>query len=891
MVTNQKIWIDINRIPNISYPLVLKCLTNINKLTISDIDKCIQTVQWINTNNYNLNKYELKYYSQSIHKLIIKCNNIKQLKQIHKLITEINHNDIYIYTALISKYSKCNDINMSEYIFKSINENKKDIPCINAMITAFLHNESNRKALDLYNEYAAIIENNDVFNMLGIKACIKCKQYTIGKQIINKYNINISNNKQLNHILIEFYGEINEISNAKNIFYSINDNNKDFVTLGTMLKILIRSNYNQDALNMYNKYPQLINDTCSSLALKACININAFDKGQIIAECIYKNFNNHSIQLINGLIDFYGHFEYITIAKNIFDEIKDNKKDIISLNSIMNICNRNGYYNDSLVFYDKYYVFLSDKVVSNRYGLNDLAIVLALNACLNTNNYNKGKYIHLNISKKLLNIVHVNNALIAFYGYFGDIYNGEMIFNSIGNNKDTITINSMIKLYINNGYYNKALNIYQTYNTLTDVISHFSAIKACIELNEYEIGINIHANIGNNIYDLLLKTTLIDFYGHFGNINMCEILFDSILENEHNNVSINSMMKVYLNNNNYLNVLKLYDKYYLLTDNISHLNAIKACIYSENFQKGVDIYNKIILNKNKSIELQNTLIEFYGHFGDIKTAEMIFNEIINVDIININTLMEVYCKNELNTKCIDLFNNIGEYGLKYDIISCEIVLKACTQSTSFHFATKIHKDLQLNYPEYLNDTSIIINLINLYGKCGMINEVENIFYVNDNNKENIDICHACIKAYGRNGNFSKTQMIYNKYLRNRANRKTYILLMNAYTHCGYINETENIWLKDIMDEDIKYDCYVITCLVDCFSKNGYLNKAMKLIEDYEFRKNNNVHSPMWISLINGCKMFNDKQMARKIYDIVINKQEIDDKHKASAAILLSNTCA
>ncbi len=46
---------------------------------------------------------------------------------------------------------------------------------------------------------------------------------------------------------------------------------------------------------------------------------------------------------------------------------------------------------------------------------------LALNACLNVNNYDKGKCIHLNLSKELLNIVHVDNALIEFYGCFGDI--------------------------------------------------------------------------------------------------------------------------------------------------------------------------------------------------------------------------------------------------------------------------------------------------------------------------------------------------------------------------------------------------------------------------------------------------------------------------------------
>ncbi len=47
--------------------------------------------------------------------------------------------------------------------------------------------------------------------------------------------------------------------------------------------------------------------------------------------------------------------------------------------------------------------------------------------------------------------------------------------------------------------------------------------------------------------------------------------------------------------------------------------------------------------------------------------------------------------------------------------------------------------------------------------------------------------------------------------------KTYIALINACSHCGDIIGAENKW-NHIIDNDIKYDEYLVTAVMDCFAR-------------------------------------------------------------------------
>eukprot|EP01084_Bolivina_argentea_P119333 211602_1 len=86
-----------------------------------------------------------------------------------------------------------------------------------------------------------------------------------------------------------------------------------------------------------------------------------------------------------------------------------------------------------------------------------------------------------------------------------------------------------MNVLINNNLNEKALSIYNKFESIHDSLSHILYIKACINLENFEFGQHIihKHNLLQNVTTIRLKNTLIDFYGKFGHILKSRNIFDS----------------------------------------------------------------------------------------------------------------------------------------------------------------------------------------------------------------------------------------------------------------------------------------------------------------------------------------------------------------------------
>ena len=474
-----------------------------------------------------------------------------------------------------------------------------------------------------------------------------------------------------------------------------------------------------------------------------------------------------------------------------------------------------------------------------------------------------------------------------------DLYNE---YKQMSNNKYT-DHHSMINLVIKSSItFDNTHKIFQTflwddiekilYKEKQNNLSYPLLIKCCINANKFDKGKELISNLRlSTMDDPYIKTTLIDFYGHFGEIINAKIIFDSITENRKDAVCIGSMMKVFIDNDYIDNALQLYDKYDNITNEVCDLLAIKACIKIHDLEKGKQIHEMIEKNnKYQSISLKATLIDFYGIFGDIDTAIKIFDSIDknNIDIWCIGAMMESFYINKYYQQCFQLFENIklykqnGNKPIRPNLACYSIIFKNCTQTTSYYIGHKIHEQLKIDkYSNWiLKDIQIQTKLIHFYGKCGKTEKCQEIFdeiqqkqykfYVQD-----IGIWNAMITAYGRNGELDKIKDLYSKLKKlNIIDRKSYILLINACSHCNDIQFAKIIWQNDIENDKIKYDSFVVTSIIDCFSRKGLIKQGRDIINKYESFKNNKVNDndkTMWLSLLSGCRNSGDPHLADSIY--------------------------
>eukprot|EP01084_Bolivina_argentea_P084318 152528_1 len=297
------------------------------------------------------------------------------------------------------------------------------------------------------------------------------------------------------------------------------------------------------------------------------------------------------------------------------------------------------------------------------------------------------KYIHhlmkRNIIETKKRILGNNTTLITAYGICECISDALNVFNSISDNKkDIVIIGAMMKVLLDSNYNEQVLELYDKYQSmhLHNHITHILGIKAAINVNDFEKGLEIKNNISDDDYkNIRIQTTLIDFYGHFNDTINALNLFKCIDDKQLNAVCIGSIMKALIDNGLNERALEIYDKYTEINNNVNHLLAIKAAGNDNNFEKGILIHENIDLcenNNNYDTMLLSVLIDFYGKFGKINEAEKLFNILDDKhkNIGLIDCMMTVYINNGGNKQALYLYDKCKEF---HDDISHVLALKAC----------------------------------------------------------------------------------------------------------------------------------------------------------------------------------------------------------------------
>ena len=629
--------------------------------------------------------------------------------------------------------------------------------------------------------------------------------------------------------------------------------------------------------------------------------------------------HHHDIYINTALMSKYAQFGDNNKAQCIYNEIPDTQKDSVCINSMMNSMLNIGSFDRVLSIYDQFRE-------RNDFRNNSVFHILALKSCIATDSKDRGKMIHSQLNKSLCSDTKVATVLIDFYGHFGDSSTALSIFNKIsGKKKDHIMIASIMKCLINNGDPSKALEIYDSFCGKIDDVLHSLALKACTMCADYDRGCeHVDAVLGsqssthsktfykfNGKHDDLVVSTVIEFYGHFGEIENAMNLFDSVPSDRKSMVIVGAILKVLVHNDRNIKALSVYSKYsefdgnLNLIDDRSHVLALKAAADLKD-ERSVRIGNDIIdrhfsKTESLSIEVLTTMIDFYGETGHIRKAIDIF-ECIPESKRNIqcyNAMMNSYCINEMDGECMRIFENI-KYRTDLTSNTFQIALKAATQSTLLYHGTALYHHLQDYYPHLLSsDVAIQVCLIGMFGKCGQIDACKRIFDeirrtdYKRYSKE-IRLWHAIIHALGRNGDIKdamKSYYIMTDGVGLTADYKVFLLLLSSCANSGEIGIARELWGKEIVNE---MKMYVVSVYVDCLARAGCVREAYGLALKYDEATRVNKekdNQTMWMSVLNACVKRKDQEKARKVFDEIKQRYSKDERYHdfmAAASQLICN---
>ncbi|CAF1526897.1 unnamed protein product, partial [Rotaria sordida] len=159
----------------------------------------------------------------------------------------------------------------------------------------------------------------------------------------------------------------------------------------------------------------------------------------------------------------------------------------------------------------------------------------------------------------------------------------------------------------------------------------------------------------NSAMDMLMKS---------GDVKSAERIFDSIKKK--NIITYNAMIKGYIGNEMSETALDLFEKVNLKLDDVTYIIVFNACAQLAN-DRAMKIGRKLLHDmpndyRNNNIVL-NSAIDTLMKFGDVKSAERIFDSIKKKNIITYGALMNGYNINSIPWKCFKILEEMKQQGV------------------------------------------------------------------------------------------------------------------------------------------------------------------------------------------------------------------------------------
>ncbi|XP_019450357.1 PREDICTED: pentatricopeptide repeat-containing protein At1g06145-like [Lupinus angustifolius] len=388
---------------------------------------------------------------------------------------------------------------------------------------------------------------------------------------------------------------------------------------------------------------------------------------------------------------------------------------------------------------------------------------------------------------------------------------------------NVLVYNALIKCCVHCCYSEKAL-VYYMMMLRNDVMpssySFSSLIKACTLLMDSGFGKGVHCHawkhgFGSHVF---VQTTLIEFYSILGDIGDSRKVFDDMPER----------------------------------DVFTWTIMISAHIRNEDMNSAGRLFDEM---PERNIATWNTMIDGYTKAGNVESAESLFNQMPVRDIISWTSMMSCYSRNKRFSDLIAIFHEMINKGIIPDEVTMTTVISACAHLGALDLGKEVHLYLMLNGFDI--DVYIGSSLIDMYAKCGSIDRSLLVFYKLQN--KNLYCWNSMIDGLATHGYAEEVLRLFVEMERKRIqpNAVTFISILTACTHAGFIDEGRRRFMSMIEDYCITPQVEHYGCIVDLLSKGGLLEEALEIIRNMKFEPN----SFIWGALLNGCKLHRNLDIA------------------------------
>lgn len=398
-----------------------------------------------------------------------------------------------------------------------------------------------------------------------------------------------------------------------------------------------------------------------------------------------------------------------------------------------------------------------------------------------------------------------------------------------------------------------------------------SRIKQCRKLNLPIHGKMLHAHViksGLNLHGPLFSNTLIDMYGR------CNHLKDSVqLFNEMPNRDLASWASIFTAHNQ-ANLLKhtlslfssMISRDGLQPDHFIFASLVNACAGLTALRLGEQIHSQFVVSLFSDDDVvKSSLVDLYAKCGFPDKARRVFDSILSKNVISWTSLVYGYAKIGRKTEALQLLRDMPSKSLHTWTALISGFVQGGNSADSFRIFQELRREGS-NIDDPFVFSSLIIGsaslamlevgkqvhrlvislgyesnlyvsnaLVDMYAKCSDISSAERIF--SSMRKRDIVSWTSIIVGLAHHGLANESLALYREMisLGLKPNEVTFTGVIYACSHAGLVTRGRKLFKSMVEDYKLKPSLQHYTCLVDLYSRSGFLEEAENVLNSMPFK--------------------------------------------------------
>lgn len=281
------------------------------------------------------------------------------------------------------------------------------------------------------------------------------------------------------------------------------------------------------------------------------------------------------------------------------------------------------------------------------------------------------------------------------------------------------------------------------------------------------------------------------------------------------------------------------------------------------------------------------MISGYIRFGKIGDAVTLFEEMPERDVPSWNALIAGCTQNGLFSQALSILRSMtsgstseeGQSGgNRPNAITVACALSACGHSGTLQLGKEIHGYILRNglaVDSYLSNA-----LVDMYGKCGSLNEARVIF--DKTASRNLTSWNSMINCLAFHGQTSCAISVFEEMMLSGTDivpdEVTFIGLLNACTHGGEVERGKAYFEAMTRDYNLQPRIEHYGCLIDLLGRAGKFEEALEVVGAMKIQPD----EVIWGALLNGCRVHGRIDLAELAVSKLI---ELDPENGGYGAML------